>query len=255
QHESSEQERAADPYGWSDHVALEPVPADPMAVLEALQAEIEAFGGPMERFAEPRDTGARPDAVQFLRWTQTLRWLRNTSVSPERWARLAGRMRWWAARRGNSLSGPSRQMDPSYVPRRSWAAELGREAEARALDQDSWISAEQAETVRSAHRGQSVVLVSARRDPNELERLKTVLEADEVTWSLAEHRRLDVLIDEISKGKYQLVLGGLGFQASGPDRLLVAASRAAGVSYVRAHRGSARSCVRGLLRRLDNGIR
>ncbi|MEM7676510.1 MAG: hypothetical protein AAF449_10950 [Myxococcota bacterium] len=255
QHEASEPERASDPYGWSDHAALEPAPAEPDAVLEALQAEIETFGGPMERFAEPRDTGARPDAAQFLRWTQTLRWLRNTSVSPERWARLAGRMRWWAARRGNGLTGPSRQMDPSYVPRRPWAAELGREMEASSSDQNAWISPELAETVRTAHRGQSVVLVSGRRDPKELERLKTVLEAEEVTWSLAEQRRLDALIAEIGKGRYQLVLGGLGFQASGPDRRLVAAARAAGICYVRAHRGSARSCVRGLLRRLDTGTR
>lgn len=251
QHEASESERAADPYGWSDYDALDPVPADPNAVLDDLQADVEAVGGPLERFAEPRDPGARPDAAQFLRWTQTLRWLRNSEVAPDRWARLAGRLRWWAARRGSALVGPSRQMDPSYAPRRSWAAELGRESEARARDPDAWVNGSVAEQVRSAHRGQSIVVVSARRDPVELERLRTITEAEDVVWALSEQRRLDTLSEEIVQGRYQLVLGGLGFQASGPDRLLAAAARSAQAIYVRAHRGSARSCVRGLVRRLN----
>lgn len=251
QHEASERERASDLYGWSDFEALDPMPVEPQAVLEALQADIESVGGPLERYAEPRDTGARPDAGQFLRWTQTLRWLRNSGVSPERWARLAGRLRWWAARRGSALVGPSRQMDPSFSPRRPWAVELGRESEAVARDPAAWINGTALETVRQAYRGQSIVLVSARRDPLELERLEAALEPGTLSWALSEQRRLDVLVDELLQGRYQLVLGGLGFQASGPDRLLSAAARSAKIGYLRVHRGTARSVIRSMLRRLS----
>ena len=251
QHEASERERGADMYGWADQAALDPVPGDPAAVLDALQGDVEAVGGPLERFAEPRDSGARPDAAQFLRWTQTLRWLRNTNASPDRWARLAGRLRWWAARRGSALVGPSRQLDPAYVPRRSWAAELGRESDAQTRDPEAWANGEVSHRLQAHYRDQAVVLVSARRDPIELERLQKLLGTSDVTWSLPEARRLDALVDEIVQGRYQVVLGGLGFQASGPDRVLAAASRNADATYVRAHRGSARACVRGLLRRVS----
>ena len=253
QHEASERERGADAYGWTDHEALDPVPQTPTSVLDALQADVEAVGGPLERFAEPRDSSARPDAAQFLRWTQTLRWLRNTEVPPERWARLAGRLRWWAARRGGALVGPARQLDPSYAPRQSWAAELGRLEDARPRDPDAWTSDATADAVRDAYQGHATVLVSARRDPVEIDRLKKVLGAADVSWSLAEQRRLDALTAEISQGRYQLVLGGLGFQASGADRLLARAARSADAIYVRAHRGTARSCIRGLVRRLNGG--
>ena len=253
QHEASERERGADAYGWSDHFALDPVPLEPNVVLDELQAEVESFGGALERFAEPRDSSARPDAAQFLRWTQTLRWLRNTEVSPDRWARLAGRLRWWSARRGSALVGPARQLDPSYAPRRSWAAELGRESDSRARDPDSWTNDASADAVRDAYRDHVTVLVSPRRDPVEIDRLKKVLGGQDVRWSLAESRRLDTLTDEIAKGHYQLVLGGLGFQASGADRSLAAAARSGDAIYVRAHRGTARSCVRGLARRLNGG--
>ena len=251
QHEASERERAADIYGWSDHGALDPAPADASAVLDALQADIEAVGGPLERFAEPRDSGARPDAAQFLRWTQTLRWLRNTEVPPERWARLAGRLRWWAARRGSALVGPSRQMDPSYIPRRPWAAELGRDADARDRDPNAWLQTNAADMVRDRYRGRRVVLVSARRDPVELERLEHVLVPQKLEWALAEPRRIDELIEHVARQDYDLVLSGLGFQSSGADKLLVGATRAANAEYVRVHRGSPRSVVRGLLRRLN----
>ena len=250
QHESFQRERSADAYGWSDQAALDPAPADADAVMGVLQAEVEAVGGPLERFAEPRDSGARPEAEQFVRWTQTLRWLRNSEVSPERWARLAGRLRWWAARRGGTLVGASRQMDPSFIPRGSWAAELGRESEAQTRDPEAWTRAIGTETLREAYGDQIVVLVSSRRDPVELDRIKALLGAAEVHWSLAEQRRLQVLTEEIADNRYQLVLGGLGFQASGPDRLLVSAAKGAGVTYVRAHRGSARSCIRALARHL-----
>ncbi len=248
QHEASERDRAADAYGWSDVEALDPAPVDPEGVLDELQADVEAVGGPLERFAEPRDAGARPDAAQFLRWTQTLRWLRNTDVSPDRWARLAGRLRWWAARRGSALVGPARLLDPAYVPRQPWATELGREGDAKPRRPEAWPNGRLPEAVRDKFRDQAVVLVSARRDPSELERIKSVLSATEVHWALAEARRLDALVDEMVQGKYQLVFGGLGFQASGPDRLLSSAARSAGVIYVRAHRGSARSCIRSLVR-------
>lgn len=131
--ELEDERRGFDAYGWADHKQLHPRPSDPEKMLDEVVGEVERMSGRLSTHAAPSDQNARPDAVQFLRWVRTLRWLRGTDVDPERWARLAGRLRWWAFRREPALGGPSRELEASHVPPQSWASLLGLDPEVRRL--------------------------------------------------------------------------------------------------------------------------
>jgi HPt (histidine-containing phosphotransfer) domain-containing protein len=131
--EQEDERRAFDTYGWADHKQLYPRPSDPEKVLEEVVGEVERLSGRLSTHAAPSDQNARPDALQFLRWVRMLRWLRGTDVDPERWARLAGRLRWWAFRREPALGGPSRELEASFAPGQSWASLLGLDPEVRRL--------------------------------------------------------------------------------------------------------------------------
>lgn len=131
--ELEDERRGFDAYGWADQKQLHPRPSDPEKMLDEVVGEVERMSGRLSTHAAPSDQSARPDAVQFLRWVRTLRWLRGTDVDPERWARLAGRLRWWAFRREPALGGPSRELEASYAPSQSWASLLGLDPEVRRL--------------------------------------------------------------------------------------------------------------------------
>lgn len=131
--ELEDERRGCDAYGWADQKQLHPRPGDPEKMLEEVVSEVERMSGRLSTHAAPTDQNARPDAVQFLRWVRALRWLRGTDVDPERWARLAGRLRWWAFRREPALGGPSRELEASFAPPQSWASLLGLDPEVRRL--------------------------------------------------------------------------------------------------------------------------
>jgi len=129
--EQEDERRGFDTYGWADAKQIGVRPLDPAALMDESIGEVERLSGRLSAHAAPVDQSARPDAVQFTRWVRVLRWLRGADVDPERWARLAGRLRWWAFRREPALGGPGRELEASFAPAQSWASLLGLDPEVR----------------------------------------------------------------------------------------------------------------------------
>lgn len=129
--EHEDERRGYDHQGWADSKQTFPRPAHPDRLLDELVAAIEGLSGPLDLQAAPTDTGIRPDSAQFQRWVRQLRWLRSAEVDPDRWARLAGRFRWWAFRREPALHPAARELEPGYVPAYPWATLLGQDPEKR----------------------------------------------------------------------------------------------------------------------------
>ena len=214
--EHADERRGHDEHGWADLDFTRPSPADPEGTLKALVEEIERIGGSIERYAEARDPNARPTPDQFTRWVRTVRWLRGTHVDPERWARVVGRLRWWAGRRDPKLAALAKELDGGYVPSRPWSELVeGARAEAPLAPPDSLV-----DQARGRCAGKRIVVVSHRRDPDLRGRLDEVLEAASLEWTVAEPKRLEALGDQIHGKSFDLVLGALGLQAPAPDRFL-----------------------------------
>ncbi len=129
--EHEDERRGYDHQGWADGKQTFPRPAFPERLLVELVEDVERLSGPLDLQAAPTDTSIRPDSGQFQRWVRQLRWLRGAEVDPDRWARLAGRFRWWAFRREPALHPAARELEPGYVPTYPWATLLGQDPERR----------------------------------------------------------------------------------------------------------------------------
>jgi hypothetical protein len=240
-----------DAYGWSDEAALWPPVRDAGERLQALLHEVELAGGSVDKHAAARTGSSRPDPGTFLRWVRTLRWLRGAGVDADRWARAAGRLRWWAGRRDPALASGVRELEPAYVPERAWSEVMGERHEADTHHGDlAALPPPLVDSVRARTRGKRLVWVGPRRDPRLLEVLGATLSGAELDWRVSEPTRLQALGADIEGGRYDLVLAALGLQAKQHDLLLARACKKGGINYVRVHRGEAWSCLRGLDRTL-----
>jgi hypothetical protein len=133
--EHEDERRGFDVYGWADARYTLPRPLHGARLLESLVAQVEELSGSLETQASPADTSVRPDGVMFQRWVRQLRWLRCADVDAQLWARVAGRLRWWAFRREPALQVAARELEPSYLPPSSWASLLGQDPERRRFEQ------------------------------------------------------------------------------------------------------------------------
>ena len=245
--------RGYDAYGWSDEAALWPPLRDAGERLQALLHEVETVGGSVAKHAAARTGTAKPDPGTFLRWVRALRWLRGAGVEPDRWSRVAGRLRWWAGRRDPTLAHGVRELDPVYAPERAWSEVMGERHEAdvhHASTLGSALPPPLVDRVRARTQGKRLVWVGPRRDPRLLEVLGATLAGAELDWRVSEPSRLQALGEDIEGGRYDLVLSALGLQAKHHDLLLARACKKSGINYVRVHRGEAWSCLRGLDRTL-----
>lgn len=129
--EHEDERRGYDHYGWADAKQTQPHSPRAAEMLGELVAAVEALSGLLDLQAAPVDTSVRPDGAIFQRWVRQLRWLRGADVEPDRWARLAGRFRWWAFRREPALHPAARELEPGYVPAYPWAHLLGEDPEKR----------------------------------------------------------------------------------------------------------------------------
>jgi hypothetical protein len=127
--ELEDERRGYDAYGWGDAKQLSPRPTQAQKLLEQVVGEVERLSGTLSTHAAPADQNARPDSAIFIRWVRVLRWTRGSDVEPETWARLAGRLRWWAFRREPTLSAAARELEAGYAPPQSWASLLGHDPE------------------------------------------------------------------------------------------------------------------------------
>ncbi len=135
--ESRDDEEGRDEYGWADERALEPPPGDPEGRLRGIARALEELTGrPVPDDSEPKaealerhlQRDARETRQRLVRLAKQTRWLRGVTTQPELWAACMGRLRWAASR--NALRKASRlrcAIDPDWVPRRSWADELGED--------------------------------------------------------------------------------------------------------------------------------
>lgn len=247
--EHQDDRRGLDPYGWADRAFVSPAPARPREELDRLVENVEALAGPLERSAEPRDPSARPRPETCVDWVRSLRWLRATEIDPDRWARVAGRLRWWASRKDSGLEEAGRELDPAYKPTAAWAERVPNGAPlGEASDGDRALSA----PIPLEVQDKRVAFVSPRRDPGLLARLESVLGFRALDFALAEMGRVEALAEEIRRGQYEIVLAGLGFQDAAHDQVLARACRGAGVGYLRVHRGQPGACLRALSRELSH---
>lgn len=290
--ELEDERRGYDGYGWADERQLYPSPAHPAELLAELCADIERLSGRLATHAAPQDQNLRPDAPTFLRWVRTLRWLRGAGVDPDVWARLAGRLRWWAFRREPALGAAARELEASFAPTTVWAVVMGQDpsqAEPRAANGTTDAIASHYVSggaiaalnvsggisnghglalagnggalpggplgrVRTATQGKRSVFVSNRRDPELTDHLKEAFGFASIECRIAEPRRAQALGEAIEEGQFDLVLAATGFQLQSLDHLLVKACKTAGVTYVRVNRGDPLACLRALLRDLDGRI-
>jgi hypothetical protein len=252
--EYTDERRGYDAYGWADAGSTRPSPQGPERMLEGLITDVEGIAGPLAHNAVPQKTEARPDPDSFQRWVRRLRWLRGSDVNPDRWARVAGRLRWWACHREAPLVAPARELEASYMPDQSWARELNStETSANGHSELASFPDHVLEDVRSAMSGKRLVFVSTRRDPDLQAQLKDALPSAALDWRVAEPRRLEALGEAIQHGAYDVVLGAVGFQSQGTDALLARACKLAGVRYLRVNRGRPIACLRALARDLAIG--
>ncbi len=241
--EHADERRGHDEHGWADYAYTQPPPADADATLAELVAELERYGGSIERYAEPRDASQKPDEERFLRWVRTLRWLRGTHVDPNQWARATGRLRWWAGRRDPNLTPHGKELDGGFVPARPWAELLHRPG---APSPTNGPPAKLVTQARERCAGKRIVIVSHRRDPELQRRVEGALQGASIDWAVSEPKRLEALAQTI--GDYDLVLGALGLQAPRPDCALARACRVADTPYLRVNRGRPVACLRAIAR-------
>lgn len=242
-----------DAYGWADAAELWPQCLDPADRMRALLHDVEQIGGRIDKHAAARPGGPKPDPGTYLRWVRALRWLRGAGVDPDRWARLAGRLRWWGGRRDGALQPGLRELDPGHRPDRAWSEVLGERHEAdthHGPETGFTLPDGLLDRVRARTHGKRLVWVGPRRDPGLLEWLEKNLTDASLEWRICEHSRLPELGSDIEDGRFDLVLGALGLQHKAPDLVLARACRKRGVGYVRVFRGESWSCLRGLDRAL-----
>ena len=239
--EHADERRGFDLYGWADPPDTRPPVPDAEAQLLALFEEIHRASGNLDRHAEPKLTGWRPTSEQYVRWVRVLRSLRCSGANPEAWARIAGRLRWWAGRRDPQLASAAKELEAAHVPPGPWS-DVEPDPEANGLPADLL------DRVRGATSGKKLVFVCNRRDPDLQATLSDVFNSASLEWKVAEPRRLEGLRDEIGQGDYDVVLSALGFLARGADHMLAAACREAGVGYLRVNHGRPIACLRALAR-------
>jgi hypothetical protein len=121
QKELEDERKGYDAYGFADAKMLAPRPAQPARLMMELVDEIEALSGRLSTYAQPAEASARPEPDVFARWVRTLRWLRGSDVDLDAWARVAGRLRWWAFRRDPQLQAAARELEASFSPQQPWA--------------------------------------------------------------------------------------------------------------------------------------
>lgn len=242
--EQEDDRRGRDPHGWADRPHTHPPPASAAEELATLLAEVEARSGPISSGAMIDDEKRWPDAETYRRWVRTLRWLRSAEVDPELWARLAGRLRWWASRRESELSIMGKELQSGYAPQESWAQVLGRpdaggaggpSLEGAALD-----------NARRLAGGSRIMLVGHRRDPALQDELQALLGSQAIDVRIAEPKRLSVLRDELRERSVDFLLGAIGFQSQNVDVLLAELCKDAGIRYLRVANGRASTCIRAL---------
>jgi hypothetical protein len=180
-----------------------------------------------------------------LYWVRRLRWLRGSASDPDKWARAAGRLRWWAGRREPLLTRATRELDPSYAPPGSWLDALAEEVEVSPAIE---LPADLIARVRGAYSGKRLVFVGTRRDPDLQARLTGAIPCAELEWRVAEPKRMQDLGEAIASKQYDVVLSALGFSSLGADPLLARACREAGIGYLRVNRGRPIACLRALAR-------
>jgi hypothetical protein len=252
--EYSDERRGFDAYGWADIAHALPLPENPNELLEQIIREVETCGGALPPHAAPRDGDARPESEQYVRWVRTLRWLRAADVDPDRWGRVAGRLRWWATHRDAQLAVGSRELESSFAPDHPWAEELGVVPGNGAIADDhagvngASIANGLLDLVRGMTSGKRLVFVSNRRDPDLELRLKDLLPEAALEWRVAEPKRLETLGESIQQGAFDVVLAAIGFQSLATDHLLARACRLARVKYLRVNRGRPNACLRALAR-------
>jgi hypothetical protein len=243
--EYSDERRGFDAYGWADAQHVTPVPPNPNEHLEEIVREIETCAGALVPHAVPRETETRPDPELYKKWVRTLRWLRLADVDPERWARVAGRLRWWATHRDEKLAASARELEAAFAPEHPWADALGFSAvQANGTPLETGLL----DAVREMTSGKRVVFVSNRRDPDLEVRLKDLLPEAALEWRVAEPKRLEALGDSIQQGAFDVVLGAIGFQSLTTDHLLARACKQAKIKYLRVNRGRPTACLRALSR-------
>lgn len=248
--EYSDERRGFDGYGWADASMTYPAPEHPNELLEQMVREIELCGGPLAPYAAPRDAEARPEGEVYRRWVRLARWLRTSDIDPDRWGRMAGRLRWWATNRDVQLSGASRELDATYLPEQSWPVQLGMAEHSGETNgkTNGAIYNGMLDTVREITSGKRLVFVSNRRDPDLELRLKDLLPEAALEWRVAESKRLETLGESIQQGAFDVVLAAIGFQSLATDHLLARACRLARVRYLRVNRGRPNACLRALAR-------
>ncbi len=244
--------RGYDAYGWADGAQLWPRTLQASDRMLALQTDIEKVAGRLDKFAAPKPGAKKPDAQTHLRWVRELRWLRGGASDPELWARLAGRLRWWAGRRDAGLQLGLRELEPGYAPEHSWSEVLGAadQADTKASRSHIDLQASLLDRVRARGAGLRLAWVGPRRDPSLLEALRGALKGCELTWCVSETSKLQALQSEIHEGGYDYVFGAVGLQDHISDLLLTRACRTGSTGYLRVFRGEPWSCLRALDRAL-----
>lgn len=247
-HEQGEQGSLSDGYGWCDRAALGSLPEDPQALMMELVQAVEALGGPLAEVASVRGD-VQPSPEQYLDWIRTLRGLRLWEDGAADWGRVAGRLRWWGARRGSTLSAPARELEAAYSPAVPWLEQVSSVGTA-SLPGDPWANSRLRGLVRGACRGRRVLFVSAARDSALQDTVEAALGGPQLSCQVLEAGRLEAAEREIREGAYELVIGAIGFQTVWVDRMLARACAAADVSYVRAYRGEPWAALRAVARSL-----
>jgi hypothetical protein len=243
--EHADERRGQDIYGWADAAALIPPPRDPKTILERLVSAVEASWGPLDRFAEPRNPEDLPEPALYRRWVRELRWIRGQDIDPDEWARVMGRLRWWACRRNGPVQAEGRELEPAFKPDRPWRELLdGAAAPANEVE----LPRDLIDRVRGRFDGKRLLCVGSRRDPEEQARLTAALPDTELDWRFAEQSLLESLTVTLERGNYDAVLAAMGLQAQAADLALARGCRTVGVRYVRVNRGQSVACLRALAR-------
>ena len=240
-----DERRGQDPYGWGDAWALSPEPEGPSLFLSGLVNAVEEAWGPLDRFAEPRNPEDLPEPRLYARWVRELRWIRGQDVDPDLWARVMGRLRWWACRRNGPVHAEGRELEPGFRPERSWAEVLQVPGIARS---DGQLPEGLVEEVRGRFQGKRLLWVGRRRDPVEQARLTEALPDTELEWRFAEPSLIEALPASLEQGGYAAVVSAVGLQAQIVDLALARSCKTVGIRYVRANRGQPLACLRGLAR-------
>jgi len=134
--EERDERHQRDEYGWADAAYLAPAPINAEAYMLELRRQIEQVAGKLDQKPPPRldpatRRASKDDRARYLQWIRRARWMRGYTTDFVTWGNMMGRLRWFVSQLDTRDDALESALSGDHHPKRSWAAALGQDPDAK----------------------------------------------------------------------------------------------------------------------------